>query len=211
MISWRSLPGLVVGCLAAGGLALTSGVPWFDAPSDTAALRLSLRLRPERLESCRTPTAEELDATPAHMRQRTICEGITASYRLRLEVGDTVRTDAVIWGGGLRHDRPIQVLRDLEVQPGTHRVLVTVTRREDSAESDAFVPPPRGTPLPATDTGVYAGRAGREILERDRRRLAVVPAHLALDTLVTFTRRHVVLVTFDPERRTLRLLAPADP
>lgn len=208
MISWRSLPGLGVACLAAGGLALTSGVPWFDTPADTAALRLSLRLRPERLESCRTPTTEELNATPAHMRQQTICEGITASYRLRLEVGDIVRTDVVVRGGGLRHDRPIQVLRDHEVRPGTHRVMVTIMRRETAAAPNTTASPTPGiTPL-APDTGVYAGRAGREVIERDRRRLAVVPAALTLDTVITFPRGHVVLVTFDPEQRRLRFLTP---
>lgn len=205
---WRNLAGLVAGCLAAGGLATTSGVPWFDAASDTAALRLSLRLRPERLESCRIPTAEELDATPEHMRQRTICEGVSASYQLRLAVGTTVLTDVVVRGGGLRNDRPIQVLRDHEVQPGTHRVLVTLMRRETAAAPDTTPSPTPGTTPPARDSGIYAGRAGREVIERNRRRLAVVPAALTLDTVITFPSGHVVLVTFDPERRQLRLHAP---
>jgi hypothetical protein len=208
MISWRNLPGVVVGCLAAGGLALTSGVPWFDAASDTAALRLSLRLRPERIESCRIPTAEEVDATPDHMRQRTICEGISASYQLRLAVGTTVLTDVVVRGGGLRHDRPIHVLRDHEVQPGTHRVMVTIMRRETAAAPDTTASPTPGMIPLAPDTGVYAGRAGREVIERDRRRLAVVPATLTFDTVITFPRGHVMLVTFDPEQRRLRLLTP---
>ena len=53
------------------------------------------------------------------------------------------------------------------------------------------------------DTGLYAGRAGREATERRRRTLAAIPPSLTLDTTMIFAPARVVVVTFDADRRRL--------
>jgi hypothetical protein len=182
-------------------MVATSGLSVRHHGHDTAQLRLSWRARPERIESCRVPSPEELAAVAEHMRQRMICTGVEASYALRVTVDGRLLTDDVVRGGGLRHDRPLSVLRNIEVPPGPHRIVVSLRRRERDTARDSS-----GTPTAEPDTGLYAGRAAREASERSRRTLAAIPAELLLDSTVSFTTGRVVLVTIDPDRRQLRVM-----
>jgi hypothetical protein len=59
--------------------------------------------------------------------------------------------------------------------------------------------------VPDADTGLYAGRAAREVAERGRRDRAAIPPRLELDTTVTLGPREVVLITFDAERKVFLL------
>lgn len=161
-------------------------------------LRLSWRARPERIEECRRPSAEELAQVAEHMRQRVICTGVEASYTLRVAVDDSVLTEEVVRGGGLRHDRPLSLLRDFPVHQGAHRIQVTLQRRETPTVADSSLAVDT-----EPDTGLYAGRATREATERTRRTLAAIPPRLMLDTTLTFAPARVVLVTFDADRRSL--------
>jgi hypothetical protein len=183
-------------------MARLSAAPLPDHPAATARLRLSWSARPERIETCRTVSAEELQQREEHMRQRLDCEGVSATYALRVEVDDRVAGEAVVHGAGLRHDRPLYLLQEFDVAPGAHRVRVTFTRRErtdDDAAAFATVVPPDA------DTGLFAGRAQREATEHSRRARAAIPPRLALDTTLTLEPRRVALVTFDPELRVLEL------
>ena len=186
--------------LAALRWATAAPLP-FRSPGE-ARLRLSWTARPERIEVCRALSAEELARRPEHMRQRVECEGTFATYALRVRLGDSVAGDLVVTGAGLRQDRPMHVLREFSLSPGTRRVQVTFERREEVADSGAAAPL---LAQPEADTGLFAGRAERELAERARRTRVAVPSKLALDTLVEFAPNRTALVTFDPERRVLEL------
>jgi hypothetical protein len=181
----------------------TSAAPLpFHDPA-MARLRLSWSARPERIEVCRTVSAEELEQREEHMRQRVECDGRFATYTLRVEADDRVVSESIVRGAGLRHDRPLYVLRDFDLPPGVHRIRVTFTRREktdDDAAAFAKVTPA------VRDSGIFVGRAEREAEEHARRARAAIPASLALDTSVTFTRRRVKIITFDRDRRALEVL-----
>jgi len=189
----------------AAGLALLAWSSSVSLPfhrRDSAQLRLSWSARPERIETCRTVSAEELQQREEHMRQRLDCEGVSATYALRVEVDDRMAGEAVVHGAGLRHDRPLYLLQEFDVAPGAHRVRVTFTRRErtdDDAAAFATVAPPDA------DTGLFAGRAQREATEHSRRARAAIPPRLALDTTLILEPRRVALVTFNPELRVLEL------
>jgi hypothetical protein len=191
--------------LTAAALALLAAASAVRLPfhrSDTARVRLSWSARPERIERCRTLSAEELAQREEHMRQRVECEGAFATYALRIAVDDGVVSEAVVRGAGLRHDRPLYLLREFAVSPGIHRVRVTLSRRERS-DSGAAAPAP--TVSQEADTGLYAGRAQREVAERSRRAGAAIPSRLALDTSLVLVPRGVVLITLNAERRMLEL------
>lgn len=179
-------------------LVATSGPAVRQHAMGDAQLRLSWRARPERIEECRRPSAEELAQVAEHMRQRMVCTGVEASYTLRVAVDESVVTEEVVRGGGLRHDRPLSLLRDFPVREGAHRIRVTLRRRETPTATDTSL-----VVGSEPDTGLYAGRAAREATERTRRTLAAIPPSLTLDTTITFVRARVVLVTFDPDRRAL--------
>ncbi len=143
MSPWRLALGLTLAVVLAGGVAASSGahVPWHG--DGASQLRLSWSARPERIETCRTLSDEEFAQRPAHMRQRVVCEGTTASYALVLTAdGDTLDA-SVIRGGGLRGDRAIFVLREYALSAGSHRLQLRFSRREavDSATTQHALPP----------------------------------------------------------------------
>ena len=185
-------------------LAFASAVPVAYHPEDTARLRLSWSARPERIEVCRTVSAEELAEREEHMRQRVECDGRFATYALRVESDGQVIGETVVHGAGLRHDRPLYLLREYDVAPGVHRVRVSFTRREKTDDDAAAFAKVTST---ETDTGIFAGRAQREGVEHTRRARAAIPAHVELDTMLAFVPRQVMIVTFAPERRALVVLA----
>lgn len=183
-------------------LALVSAAPLPFNTSQAARLRLSWTARPQRIEVCRTLSREELAARPEHMRQRVECDGRFASYTLRVEMDDRAIGESIVRGGGLRHDRPIFLLREYEVPPGARRMRISFTRRERiETREEESVP----SAVPDADTGLYAGRAAREVVERGRRDRAAIPPRLELDTTVTLAPREVALITFDPERKVFLL------
>ncbi len=204
-ISWRWGRPVAAIAVSAGALALLAAASAVWLPfhrSAAARLRLSWSARPERIELCHTLSPEELAQREEHMRQRVECEGKFATYALRVEVDDGVVGEAVVHGAGLRHDRPLYLLREFAVSPGMHRVRVTLTRRERTDnDAAAFAP----AVSQEADTGLYAGRAQREAAERARRAGAAIPPHLALDTSLALAPRGVVLITLNAERRALEL------
>ncbi len=198
---------LTSGAATVAGVALLAYLSAAPVPyhaDESARLRLSWSARPERIEVCRTLTDEELARLAEHMRQRVSCDGVFATYALRIGVDGRMIGESVVRGAGLRNDRPLYVLRDYVVPPGTHRFQVTLTRREktdnDAAAFAAAV-------VPDVDTGLYAGRAQREATEHSRRARAAIPASLTLDTVFSLTPQRVALVTLNAERRTLELHA----
>ena len=206
--SLRSAAAVVVAAAALALMARASAAPLAFHVSSASHLRLSWSARPERIEVCRTLSAEELAQRAEHMRQRVECEGHFATYALRVTVDGQPAGDLVVQGAGLRHDRPLYLLHEFEVPAGTHAIGVSFTRREKTDDDAAAF---AEAVAPAADTGLYAGRAQREATEHARRARAAIPARLALDTTITFAPRQVKIITFDAERRGLQLLSEADP
>lgn len=176
MLLTRRAMALALIVAATLGIAWASRLPTMAHRSSDAVLRLAWSARPERIEECRAPGAEELAGRPAHMQQRLICEGTTARYRLEVRYNGSVVADHEVRGGGLRHDRRLYVFHELTVPPGEGRVDVRFTRID-------------------SPTSKSASRQPGEI----------VPARLALDEHVPFRPREVVLVTYDADERELEL------
>lgn len=200
----RSIATIVVSAAAAVAIAAGSGLAVPFHAEDIARLRLSWSARPERIEQCRTLSDEELALRPEHMRQRMECEGGFATYALVIAIDGREVEDAVLMGGGVRNDRPIHDLRDLDVPPGAHRVEVSLTRREADASDDDDDDGDDAADDEATrtdDPGISADRAQRERTERTRRQRAALPAAVVLDTTMVFEPGQVAVVTFDAGRR----------
>ena len=200
----RLAAAIVATALVVGLIARASAAPLSYNDGTSARLRLSWSARPERIEICRTLSPEELAQREEHMRQRVECDGRSATYALRVESDRRVIGETVVHGAGLRHDRPLYLLREYDVAPGVHRVRVSFTRREKTDDDAAAFAKVTST---EADTGIFAGRAQREAVEHARRARAAIPADLELDTTLAFAPRQVLIVTFDPERRALVLLA----
>ncbi|MGK2961254.1 MAG: hypothetical protein ACSLFK_03790 [Gemmatimonadaceae bacterium] len=201
----RRAPAIAVTAIALAGLAWLSAAPVPLSGAESARLRLSLSARPERIETCRVLSSDELAKLGEHMRQRVECEGKFASYQLRVSVDGSPVHESVVRGAGLRSDRPIYLLEDFSVNPGTRAVHVSFRRREHVEDEDDDS---RGQRFGA-DTGLSMGRAEREDVERARRARAAIPRLLELDTALTFTSGQVIVVTLDPENRALQVLAAA--
>ena len=185
------------------GLAWSSAAEIAQRRPGRSVVRLSWSARPERIEVCRTLSAAELAQREEHMRQRVECDGRFATYALRVEADGRVLHESVARGAGLRHDRPLYLLRETDLAPGTHRLVVTFTRREKTDDdAAAFARVAQST----ADTGLFAGRAERETIERARRAKAAIPARLELDTVIALQPGQVVVLTLDADRRSFRLL-----
>ena len=209
----RVIAGMAVTVVALVALARGSALELPVSSPAEAMLRLSWTAHPERIDVCRDVPQAEQEQRPEHMRQRQICEGRVATYALRVEVDARLVGDAVVEGGGFRHDRPIFLLREFAVPSGTHRVQVTFVRRDSmpaDVESEESEEPKESQPAVA-DTGIFAGRAEREVLERGRRTKAAIPPRLSLDTMLTFAPGRVILVSLDVDRRALTVMEGVGP
>ena len=191
MITPARFAGALAAVAATGALGWLSAVPLTPYDADEAVLRLAWRARPERVERCQAQSPEALAQLPAHMRQTMICEGATAAYRLEVRRDAVIVADEVVRGGGLRHDRPLYVFREIAVPSGIARVDVRFTRIDDG--------PDARSPQIDGDDG-----------EAERRRILgeVVPPALRFERDVSFQPRSVVLVTYDPAERELKLARP---
>jgi len=182
-------------------MAALSQAPLADRAANDALIRLTVGGRPERIEQCRRLSDEELASVPAHMRQRVKCEGTTASYRLALQVDglETLRDSLV--GGGIRHDRPIHLFREVTVAPGAHRIELRIARVE-TIRPDSAREPGDST----IGAAVTPDRARREAEEQARARREALPATLELGTDLTLEAGEVALIVYDPETRRLAVM-----
>ena len=193
----RRLP-VVVATSAAALVALraASFVPMTDARGESAWVRLSWSARPERIEQCRRLSDAELEERPAHMRLRLECEGRFARYLLQLTVDGTAALADTVQGDGLRHDRPMHVLREHPLPPGARRIQASLVRLDSTTTITG------DSPASGQDT-VLGERELREREERVRRAGESILPRLSLDTTITLGAGRVVLITYDGTRRTL--------
>lgn len=181
-----------------------SSVPMAQGVSEGALLRLSWKAVPERIEVCRELSEEELAKLAEHMRQRVRCDGRFATYTLRVEVDERAVHEGIVRGAGLRNDRPMFLLHEIGMNPGEHRLRVVFQRREKSNGESALHTSVSGA---RADTGLYPGRAEREVVERERRAQAAIPSYVELDTVLTFLPERALVVSFDAERRMFQVLS----
>lgn len=205
--------GVLVAAAALLAMAWASTAPLPVHTSGDAIVRVSLGARPERIETCRTQSNEDLAKVAPQMRQRVVCEGVTARYRLEVRRDGQPLLSQVVRGGGLRHDRPLYVSRELRVPPGTASFAVYITRIDTVAsenDSAAVVDPDDAGTRPDTDdatgqAGLIPGRSGREVEERRRRREEAIPPELDLELSAPLAPGEVLLISYD--QRTRRLVA----
>jgi len=199
--------GAIAAVTAGAAIVWASNVPLTPHAASGAVLRLSWRSRPELIETCRPQSEEALEKLPAHMRQALVCDGITASYRLEVRRTGIIVADQIVRGGGLRHDRPLYVFREIPMPLGDSSISVRFTRVEvrssDVDSSDLLGPPAGGADAPDGSRAMSADSRRREDENRRRQRAETVPAALSLDADFHFTRGTVILVTYDPEGRRL--------
>jgi hypothetical protein len=201
----RRIAALLVAAAAAALLVALSRAPW-QRRSDHALLRLSWSGRPERIERCRELSDAELERLPAHMRLREECEGHAARYRVRVWLGDSLLSEDIVTGGGLRGDRAIYMLREYPVRPGRQALAVEVARRDSMAEE------PAGSEEDAEGDDAASApldRARRERQEHRRERLERLPPSLRLDTALALHPGEVVVVTYDQGGRRLTVVPGA--
>lgn len=208
--------GAAVAVGAAIGVAWASSARMAPHRSDDAVLRLTWTARPERVEECHAQTNEALEKLPAHMRQAVVCDGTTASYRLEVRREGQLIAAQVVRGGGLHHDRPLYVFREIHVPPVESAISVRFVR------IDSPMPSKADTGVRGDDgagPGVDNGGAGTSAIDPERRRREreervwqrgeAVPAELLLEDRFHFEPRHVILVTYDAGSR--RLLIVQEP
>lgn len=197
-------------------IAWASIAPLQVARGHDAIVRISLGARAERIEICRRQTDEELAKLAPQMRQRVVCEGTTARYRLEVRRDGELLHSQVVRGGGLRNDRPLYVSRDLRVPAGPALFAVRLTRMDTiPAEHDESAADESDDDDDDGDDGHVDGddapspgdqppaRARREREERHRRREESIPAELSLDVNVNLEPREVMLVSYDQRNRRL--------
>ena len=218
----RSLGVVLIGAVGIG-LARLSTSDLRVSKSPDAVLRISMGARPERIEVCREQSNEELEKVLPQMRQRLLCEGTTARYRLEVRRSDLLLLSQDVRGGGLRHDRQLYVYRELPLPPGPSSIAVRFVRldtvvagtTDEREHRDEGERPDEGERRDEgkrreDSQGIAPDRARREVEERRRRRGEAIPAALHLDTIITLAPREVVLLTYSPEDRRL-LFAAAKP
>jgi hypothetical protein len=175
----RPLAAVLVSALLLVAIAALSQVPYGVERSGDAMLRLSWRIRGERVEECRRLTQAELEALPLHMRREEVCEGRIAPYRLTIELDGRTLEDALVSAAGARNDRPIYVFREIRLPPGAYAATIRFVRDgEDAACTGEEAP---------------EGRS---------------PACLELSSPIRLGQGEIALVTYEEESRRLVLRDP---
>jgi hypothetical protein len=172
----------IVGPVAA--LCLVVAITWISnvrltpAQQGDALLRLSWSARPERVESCHEESAEEQARLPAHMRQSVVCDGGSAAYRLQVWRDGDLVLEETVRGGGLRHDRPLEIFREIPQRTGDADVVVRLERVDPSS---------------AATNASQRTEAMHGVSD--------LPPVLVFQRRLHFERGRVIVLTYDPERR----------
>ena len=171
--------GLVVALAVTLAIAWVSNVAMAPPRSGDALLRLSWSARPERVETCQAQSPEVQAKLPAHMRQPVICEGTSAEYRLEILRNGALIAAETVRGGGLRHDRPLYVFREIPQPVGDAAIAVRFSRADTASAT---------TPL------LQSSAPGQ---------IPDLPRSVTFERRLHFEAGEVILVTYDPERREL--------
>ena len=211
----RRLVGAIIAVVLVAVMLAASRARVAAHRTTMAMVRVTLSARPARDEVCRRVSDEELAELPTHMRQRVVCEGVTARYRLEILRDDRVLESAALEGGGLRRDRQLYHFSETFVPSGRAAYEVRLTRIDSApgaADSSRGAIPVDSSHDAGDDDDDDDERDGdddrvvRERQERERRVADEMPASLVLRDTLTLAPREVLLVTYDRSARRLRLL-----
>ena len=208
MTTLQRIVALTVGAIVTSALVALSRVPVPVHRSSDALLRVAMSARPERIERCRTVSDAELANTPAHMRQKSICEGAAAAYLLEVSRNGQLLSTDTVRGGGLRNDRQLYVLADFVVPSGSSDIEVRFSRI-DSTASDSGARTrdddrDDGARTRDRDAADRSDDDDRDRTARARRAADAVPHALLFRESVTLVPREIFLVTYDRDARRLR-------
>jgi hypothetical protein len=110
--------------------------PYTPAGAGDAVLRFSWRMTVSVREDCRQRTQAELDALPVHMRTPEECTRDASQYQLALRIGE--RTELLqLMRRGAKGDRPLFVLEERRLPPGSYNVSVELQRVTELVETVA--------------------------------------------------------------------------
>jgi hypothetical protein len=182
----QTLPALILAAAVTVAVGAASRVPYRAAGDSDSVLRLTWRVRGERVDECRHLTKEEQAALPAHMRREEICEGRIAPYRLSVDVDGRSFENSVFRPAGARQDRPIYVYREIRLAPGPHHLVIAFTRE--------------GPPLRHAE-GIHERPETTAEEERERGG----PSQLLLNTRLSLGPGEVVLVMYEGKGENLSL------
>lgn len=138
----RAFTVTAVSTAIAGLIGFGTRAPYTPPARETAALRLSWRLRGEKEQHCRKRSADELARLPVHMRTPEVCTGRLITYRLVLRIDDRAPDTLLFAPAGAKGDRPIFVLHEERVTPGEHDIQIEFapldrkTRHDDDDDDD---------------------------------------------------------------------------
>ena len=189
--------GAAIGLVAMVALVWGANAPITVHGSDQAILRLAWSARPERIESCRQQSEEELARLPQHMRQPVVCEGVSAQYRLTVRHDGRVVADEIVHGGGLRQDRRLYVFHELPLNPGKGSIEVRFDRID--SDSERVTPPGKRNEEQRETEDQHDGQ---EQLAKQTGG-ETVPPHMVFAQRLHVQQREVILITYSPEHRAL--------
>lgn len=163
MNALRRVLGWVLASAVTLALVGLSHLPYAAGRNGDAEIRLAWRFKSERVRRCRTRTAEELAQLPDYLRQAEDCERGLRPYLLAVSLDGRAASEDTIRARGAEGDRPLFVLRRLEVEPGTHALRVS------------FTPVGGGRDTLTLDTTIALGlrRVALVTLDQDQGRLVV--------------------------------------
>lgn len=166
--------GMLLALAVALALGALSRVP-YGSPSEEGVLRLSWRLRGERVSECRPLTQAEREALPIHMRREEVCEGRMLPYRMRLWVAGELTEDRTVVPAGAREDRPLFLFHEVRLPAGPYAVAVRfeAVRPAGAAFADEQAP---GALTLEEGVRLEPGRVALITYDADRRALILLPA-----------------------------------
>lgn len=123
----RARAGLV-GLAAISAVAVWAPSRWPYAPpvAEQPQLALSFKHPGKATQRCRTPSPEELEAMPIHMRQPQICDRQRAAVRVQLRVDGRTLLDHSYEPRGLWGDGNSVAFEQVDAPPGRHRVEIAL-------------------------------------------------------------------------------------
>jgi hypothetical protein len=129
------LRAIVAAAIITLPIAALARAPYTPPGADDAVLRFAWRMNAPARENCRPRTQQELDALPVHMRAPEVCTRDAAGFALIMRIDGAPPDTMHLVRGGMKGDRPIFVLEERTVIPGTHAVVLELQRVSASGTS----------------------------------------------------------------------------
>lgn len=122
-LRWQRPAAVVVAVAALASLGAGNRVA-IGGPTNEAILRINWRMAAPRTESCRPPTADEVQRMPQGMAATTLCDRRPVAYRLTYAIDGGRAQEARVEPVGSDRTGPLIVDVEHTLAPGSHRVFV---------------------------------------------------------------------------------------